>query len=755
MSRAKMTIGRRLGLGFALVLALLAASVLLTLGGVGDVVGDAREVIGGNRLDAELTQREVDHLVWANRLAADLSGAGSKGVTVQTDHTQCAFGKWLYGQGRQEAQAQIPTLAPLFSQIEPVHKHLHESAAAINQVFATADEKLPGLLAAREVDHLHWSGQICALFLNNGAELAVETDPAQCALGRWLATPQAQALAADPRFKDLVTAIVEPHQRLHRSAEKIKAAYQQVHPGLMEALLTRIGDQRDWAGKLQTAIATNNPDAAIETDAAKCALSVWAASPQAQQYAAQFPALKQALSDMAGVHEAMHLSAEPVLAALKAGDQAKAQELFRQTTLPALGGMVSALEKAVAAEASLVAAREEANQVYQKETLPALAETGGILGKMRGKAEEALAGRRQAEQIYHAQTLPGLAQVQDQLKGLRGEARRHLLSDQGMLARAQGLKLEVSILGATAVVAGLLLAFFIARAIGRALRRISAQMQMGAEQVAAASEQVAVASQNLAQGANEQAATLEETCSSLEEAGAMVRTNADAARQANDLMNHSGDAVGQAVRSMGELRQAMERIEKASEQTAAIIKTIDEIAFQTNLLALNAAVEAARTGGAGAGFAVVAGEVRNLAMRAAEAAKNTQDIIEVNLANIRDGAALVQTTDQAFTGVADAARQVGKLVKQIALASAEQSQGIDQINSGAQEMDRVTQTNASGAEESASASEELAGQAGTLSSMVAELMQLVGGNGHGNGHGLRQGRPPALLPAPKGARPQA
>ncbi|MFZ5588017.1 MAG: methyl-accepting chemotaxis protein [Thermodesulfobacteriota bacterium] len=746
MSRAKMTIGRRLGLGFALVLALLALSVVLTLDGVGDVVGDAREVIGGNRLDGELAQREVDHLVWANRLAADLSAADSKGVSVQTDHTQCAFGKWLLGEGRKEAQTRIPALGPLLAQIEPTHQALHESAQAIAKTYSAADERLPGLLAAREVDHLHWSGHICSLFLNNGGELNVETDPTKCALGRWLASPQAQALAADPRFKDLMAAIVEPHQRLHQSAEKIKAEYQQIHPGLMETLLARMDDQRAWVGKLQTAILTNNHDAQLQIDAAQCALGVWAASPQARKYAEQFPALKQALADMAGVHEIMHQSALPILAALKAGDRARAQELFQRTTMPALEGLVAALEKAVQAEQRLVAARDRANEVYQTQTLPALEQTGAVLTKLRQKAEEALTGRREAERVYHAQTLPALAAVQEQLKQLRAEARRHILSDQGMLDKAQGLKFEVSLLGAVAVVAGLLLAFFIARAIGRALRAISVQMQMGAEQVAAASEQVAVASQNLAQGANEQAATLEETCSSLEEVGAMVRANAEAAQQADALMKQSQATVGQAVDSMADLRQAMNRIEQASQQTAAIIKTIDEIAFQTNLLALNAAVEAARAGEAGAGFAVVAEEVRNLAMRAAEAAKNTQGIIEANLTNIREGASLVQTTDQAFAGVAESAERVAGLVKQIAQASAEQSQGIDQINTGAQEMDRVTQANASGAEESASASEELAGQAGALNDMVRDLMQLVGG---ANGHGPRKARPPALLPPPR------
>jgi methyl-accepting chemotaxis protein len=342
--------------------------------------------------------------------------------------------------------------------------------------------------------------------------------------------------------------------------------------------------------------------------------------------------------------------------------------------------------------------------------------------------------------IYQGQTLPALAQVQGLLKDLRQEARRHILSDQGMLDKATGLQYRVSLLGGAALVVGVLLAWFIARGIGQALRGLAQQLRLGAEQVASASNQVAAASQNLAQGASEQASSLEETSASLEEISAMVRSNAEAAGEANRLVDDSRATVTQAVESMVSLRQAMDRIEKASQQTAAIIKTIDEIAFQTNLLALNAAVEAARAGEAGAGFAVVAEEVRNLAQRAAEAAKNTQAILETNLSNIQQGGRLVTATDQAFSGVAEGTTQVADLVARISAASNEQTQGISQINSAVQDVDRVTQTNASEAEESAAAAEELSGQARSLHDTVDYLRQLVGGDHQAQGPGRWRAR---------------
>ncbi|MFH1034920.1 MAG: methyl-accepting chemotaxis protein, partial [Pseudomonadota bacterium] len=223
------------------------------------------------------------------------------------------------------------------------------------------------------------------------------------------------------------------------------------------------------------------------------------------------------------------------------------------------------------------------------------------------------------------------------------------------------------------------------------------------------------------------------TSSSLEEMSSMTKTNADNAAQANSLMSEAKTLVARANQSMGELTQSMQDINAAGEQTGKIIKTIDEIAFQTNLLALNAAVEAARAGEAGAGFAVVAEEVRNLAMRAAEAAKNTSSLIEGTIKKTKEGSELVARTNDAFQEVATSAAKVAELVGEIAAASSEQAQGIEQVNKATNEMDKVTQTNAANAEESASASEELSAQSETMQGFVADLEALVGSTMAGGG----------------------
>ena len=186
---------------------------------------------------------------------------------------------------------------------------------------------------------------------------------------------------------------------------------------------------------------------------------------------------------------------------------------------------------------------------------------------------------------------------------------------------------------------------------------------------------------------------------------------------------------------MKKLTNAMKDISGASEETSKIVKTIDEIAFQTNLLALNAAVEAARAGEAGAGFAVVAEEVRNLAMRAAEAAKNTSVLIDGTVKKIKDGSDLVGKTNEGFVEVARSSGKVAELIGEISAASNEQAQGISQVSKAVAEMDKVVQQNAANAEESASASEEMNAQAQNMKGITNTLSLLIGANSNGGGNG--------------------
>ena len=214
--------------------------------------------------------------------------------------------------------------------------------------------------------------------------------------------------------------------------------------------------------------------------------------------------------------------------------------------------------------------------------------------------------------------------------------------------------------------------------------------------------QSVVTSQTLSEAASEQAAALEETSSSLEEMSSITHQNAQNTARANQLMTTAQEVSQKANLSMDDLTGSMKEMAQASEQTQKIVKTIDEIAFQTNLLALNAAVEAARAGEAGTGFAVVASEVRNLALRAAEAAKNTSNLMVDIVGRIKSGANMVAAMNSAFQQLNTSSAQVVDVMGQIAAASREQSEGIDQINKAVAEMNKVTQQNAANAQELAS-----------------------------------------------------
>ena len=309
------------------------------------------------------------------------------------------------------------------------------------------------------------------------------------------------------------------------------------------------------------------------------------------------------------------------------------------------------------------------------------------------------------------------------------------------LAAAHAIRNMIAVIGIIFLTLTTIVVMFFARRISLPIKKAVEEMKEAANQVASASSQVSAASQALAEGSSEQAAAVEETSSSLEEMSSMTKQNANNAKQASTMMTHDANEsyrmIGDKMTSMQEVVNASV---KASEETAKIIKTIDEIAFQTNLLALNAAVEAARAGESGAGFAVVADEVRNLAMRSAEAAKNTASLIADSTKKIQQASVLFEQVDGELTNNRQIAKKVTEFINEIAAASGEQAQGIDQINKAVTEMDKVTQQTAANAEESASASEEMNAQAEQMKEVAGEIMRIVGSGGS-KGAGKDPGEP--------------
>ena len=270
------------------------------------------------------------------------------------------------------------------------------------------------------------------------------------------------------------------------------------------------------------------------------------------------------------------------------------------------------------------------------------------------------------------------------------------------------------------IVVAILLGIFFANYITKPINSVIRRLTDSAEQVTSASGQVTTASQSLAEGTSRQAAAVEETSSSLEEMSSMTKQNAENAQQANLLMSNDAKVSYRAITDkMTSMQEVIKATVSASEKTSKIIKTIDEIAFQTNLLALNAAVEAARAGEMGASFAVVA-------MRSAEAAKNTTSLIADSTAKIQQASNLFEEISGELSSNRHIAKKVTELVGEITAASEEQAQGINQINKAVAEMDKVVQQNAISAKESTTAAGEMNSQAKHLENVVGDLAGLVG-----------------------------
>jgi len=317
---------------------------------------------------------------------------------------------------------------------------------------------------------------------------------------------------------------------------------------------------------------------------------------------------------------------------------------------------------------------------------------------------------------------------------------------------AQNLSDSVNVtiaLLALALAVGIFLCIAIIRSIVTRAATAIKGLSSGSEQVSAASNEISKAAQAMASGASEQAANLEEISSALNEITLMTKQTADNSRNANTLVRDSVEKAKESKEAMRRLQDAVAEIQKSSDDTAKILKDIDEIAFQTNLLALNAAVEAARAGEAGKGFAVVAEEVRNLAQRSAESAKKTATLIESSQTSSTHGVELAAETASTIEKIADASNRISAIVNAINSAAEEQARDVVNVNSAIVNIDALTQANASQSEELAASSEELSAQAFSMDDWVDNLVNIIDGeaasaarhnrreNGYSNNFGVK------------------
>ena len=665
-------------LSFGGLLLLLAVVALWSVFGIRGIVGNAGEVIDGNKLTSILVQREVDHLKWAEKVNSLLTDDSITELEVQTDDHKCGMGKWLYGEERKEAEKLLPSLVPILKSLEEPHRKLHESAIDVGDSFEQGDVSLPAKISEIEAAHLNWTNKAYKAVINKSTTIEkLQTDPSKCILGKFINSTQGQAAYehGDTEFKGIWDSIHVSHEAMHKAGKNIK-----------ELLANE-----QFNGAAQILQNFVMPNLAITVGKLK-------------------ELREEAQLELDGMEEA--------------------KEIYVNQTLPALHEVQNILAEAktevrsnIMTDETMIAAASRTNMAVISISVIALA-VGLVLAFFMSRSI----------------TVPLAATVAMIKEMSKGHLTKRLKLDRGdeigQMADAMDNfsdDLEKETVGALVKLANGDLTFDAtpkddADAIGNALKKtgedlnnVITEIQMASEQIATGSGQVSDASQSLSQGASESAASLEQITSSMTEMAAQTKTNAENSGQANQLSGQARDAAEKGNVHMNDLVKAINEINESGQNISKIIKVIDEIAFQTNLLALNAAVEAARAGKHGKGFAVVAEEVRNLAARSAKAAQETAELIEGSVEKAKNGSEIAGRTSEALAEIVAGSTKVTDLVGEIAAASNEQAQGISQVNQGLTQIEQVTQTNTASAEECAAAAEELSSQALHMQNMMAKF----------------------------------
>ncbi|HKK59437.1 MAG TPA: methyl-accepting chemotaxis protein [Salinivirga sp.] len=574
--------------------------------------------------------------------------------------------------------------------------------------------KLRTEMNEKYVQHLQWAGDVAQLLTDdNVTELHVQTDDHQCAFGKWYygeGRKHAEELA--PELKPIFDQFEEPHKALHNSAVKIKNVFQQASTKLSAKLRQTKSDHLNWAHKLKDYIIEGEAVSSVKVvkNHEICKFGKWYYSDEMDQFKQNHPGFASIARKVEKPHELLHNSVYEFEKYIKNGQFNQASKYYSNVIEPLASEVLELIDEMIAWNYERLAGMQKANRIYVQETEVHLDEMGTLFTRVINESEN------------------------------------YLMTDEVMLQEASQTRSGVIVFSILALIAGIVLATIIALGIirpinkgvvfadkiskgnltaeidvdqddeigqlARALQNMANKLKeivdnimLGAENIASASQQMSSSSQEMSQGASEQASSAEEVSSSMEEMASNIQQNTDNANETEKISLKASEDINEGNKAVSNTVVSMRDI-------ADKIGIISEIARQTNILALNAAVEAARAGEHGKGFAVVAEEVRKLAARSQEAAK---DIEETSKSSVD----IAEKSGKMLEQIVPDIQKTAKLVQEITAANNEMTGGAGQVNNAIQQLNQVTQQNAAASEELATSSEELSSQADELKNEVA------------------------------------
>jgi len=669
MKFKNMKIGMKLGLGFGVLILLLVVLGSSGYFSIRGIMSDAENMIDGAKLQEFAKEKEIDHLNWAASLSAFMQNKRIKKLGIETDPAKCGLGKFLYGEERKHAENLVPSLVPVFKEMEEPHRRLHESAIEIERLMKRMD--VPSFLTSvyrAEIAHLDWAAKVREDIEAKKRAISVTTDPAKCAFGKWISSNEFMELSKENHeVGALANQIIEPHRLFHESGIKINKKL----------------EEGDYEGALKI----------VGTETEKHMTEIRKILRKMRSYARKIQ-----------------------------GDQAKAVNVFTEVTKPGMEKvqhqlhlLTGDIDKHMTSQEELRSNAQRSNMIIAIISIVAI-----------------LLGIGFAFVIAKGITGPVNKGVDFAKKMSEGDLTKTIDIDQqdeiGILARAlneMGVNLRKIFVDISAGVETL-------SASSTELSTISQQMTAGSEQTATKSNNVATAAEEMnanmssVAAATEQASTNVSTVASgAEEMSATIGEIAKNAETAREI-------TGQAVAQGKSASERIDDLGKAAQEVGKVTDTINAISSQTNLLALNATIEAARAGDAGKGFAVVANEIKALAQQTAAATgeiaakiNGIQDSTGATVTEINEISRINNEVDEIVSTIATAVEQQSSTTAEIAENIAQAASGITEVNENVAQTAEVSGTVAKDIASVNESSSEMSNSSAQVQQSAEELSQVA------------------------------